>query len=77
MTDSFPLFDVPKQCACGNQWVGKSLKPLAVDETLPRPGTCDTCLAATDARNAAQQRKATPRPDITLEPPQRVRKDWE
>jgi hypothetical protein len=80
VTDPFPLFDVPKQCACGNQWVGKSLKPVGAGETLPRGGICEQCIAKEEARAAeaqVAQRRPTRPSDVTLEPPRRVRKDWE
>jgi hypothetical protein len=76
----FELYDVPKQCACGNQWVGKSWTPIGEGETMPRGGRCDQCIAKEEASAAAAQtalRQSKPAPDVTLEPPRRVRNDWE
>lgn len=65
---AFELYDVPRRCACGREWVSKSFTPVAEGEVLPRRGTCATCNAREEeqlrdlTRRAPSQGQPMPKP---------------
>ena len=60
----FPLYDVPRRCACGNEWMSKSFTAPTDGEGM-RPGTCEDCVAKNDARQDEMTRRAPPVPRPT------------
>jgi hypothetical protein len=69
------VYDVPRRCQCGAEWLGKSFVALALGETMPRTGMCDRCLAVEEARTKALSRRVreTVIPEVDLQPPTETR----